>query len=103
MDRQVRLERRHIMQSESGQPTECWRALATVWGSRAPVRGWERTAGPGPAAHEEVAFEIRWALGLGDLDAKDRIVCDGETYDVQAVQEIGRRRGLKIIATRKAD
>ncbi len=92
-----------VTQSDSGQPTETWAALATVWGSLSPLKGYERTASPGHAAHEDVAIQIRWATDWADLNPKDRAICQGVTYDLLAVHEIGRRQGMKIIARRKAD
>lgn len=103
LDRKVVLERATIVQSDSGQPIETWDELARLWADLRPLRGWEKAASPGHAAHEEVAFEMRWGNGWADLNPKDRIVCAGVTYDILAVHEIGRREGLKVVAKRKAD
>lgn len=103
LGRRIVLERVEISQSDSGQPTETWTELARLWAALRPLRGWEKPASPGHAAHEEVAFEMRWGSSWADLNPKDRIVCAGVVYDILAVHEIGRREVLKAVAKRKAD
>ena len=35
---------------------------------------------------------------LADLAATDRLQCDGETYEIKGIRELGFRRGLDITA-----
>lgn len=81
----------------------------------APVRGEERFTDPQYVAKEQIDFRIRYAAALADLSPQDRVlypapVAGAESsaatrtiYDVIAVHEIGRREGLQLMTTRRAD
>jgi hypothetical protein len=51
-------------------------------------------------AEVEERFKIRYRKGLTPLD---RVVCNGITYDVLGVLEIGRREGWEILAKGRAE
>lgn len=95
---------------------ETWTSL--VHGRRAsitPAKGSERFADPQRVAKELVEIRIRWSTGLADLRATDRVIypppsdpndqspATSRIYDILAVNQIGRREGLAIIAERRAD
>lgn len=83
-----------------GGPTKTTAVLATVWAEKRNLRGRERFAAAAISAEIDTVFRIRYR---DDVTPVDAISCDGRTYDVVSVAEIGRREGLEIMATARAD
>ena len=100
LDRRLTLQRKTATENDYGEPVETWTTLATVWAEKIPVRGSERYAAMQTVAEVEERFKIRYRTGLTPLD---RVICDGITYDVQGVIEIGRREGWEILARGRAE
>ena len=100
LDRRLTLQRRTLIENDYGEGVETWNDLATVWAEKIPVRGSERYAAMQTVAEVEERFKIRYRTGLTPLD---RVICDGITYDVQGVLEIGRREGWEILAKGRAE
>lgn len=115
LDRRIRIERKSVSQSESGDPIETWSTLAERYASAGPVSGSERFSQPQILAEQQTEFQVRWSGDIADLSPQDRIVYpipapdspavtpDASIYDIAAVHEIGRREGLRVIAVRRAD
>jgi SPP1 family predicted phage head-tail adaptor len=100
LDRRLTLQRRTLIENDYGEAVETWTDLATVWAEKIPVRGAERYAAMQTVAEVDCKFRIRYRRGVTPLD---RVVCEGITYDVQGVLEIGRREGLEILAKGRAE
>jgi len=100
MDRRIQLQVKVETQDASGEPIESWNALDTVWAEAIPLRGTERFASQQTAAEADTRFKIRYR---SDVTVENRIVFDGDNYDITAVMEIGRREALEILATRRAE
>jgi SPP1 family predicted phage head-tail adaptor len=100
LDRRLTLQRRTLIENDYGEAVETWTTLATVWAEKIPVRGSERYASMQTVAEVEERFKIRYRKGLTPLD---RVVCEGITYDVLGVLEIGRREGWEILAKGRAE
>jgi SPP1 family predicted phage head-tail adaptor len=96
LDRRITIEIKTVAQDEFGQPVETWTTLATVWAHKRDIRASEKFRAQQEIAEEAAVFEIRWRSGI---DAGDRLVHDGKTYDIEGVAEIGRREGLELMAT----
>jgi SPP1 family predicted phage head-tail adaptor len=118
LDRTITIERKAVTHSPSGQPIETWAPLVSRRSaSVTPLSGDERFSAPQYVAREQVQFEIRWSQDVASVQSKDRIVypaidssvspapvpAEREIYDIIYVAEIGRRRGLRIVAARRAD
>jgi SPP1 family predicted phage head-tail adaptor len=102
LDRRVTIERATMADDGFGQaPT--WAELATVWASKRDVSDAERFASGEVAAQITTRFRIRWSSVVAGIDPRDRLICEGRTYDIVAVKEIGRREGLEITAAARAD
>lgn len=95
-----RIELRHVSKSldtASGQTVESWpTAYATVWASKRDVRAREYFSAQQVNAEITTVFQIRYR---SDVVATDRILCDGLSYNIHSIAEIGRREGLEIMAT----
>lgn len=117
LDRLITIQRKTLTQSDSGEPVQTWSDLATRRpASMSPVRGDEAYSIAQTVAQELMEFRVRYSSVLVDLNPQDRIIepalpNSGEEddvslrrlYDVQAVHELGRREGLRIIALRRPD
>lgn len=103
LDRRVTLKRATIAQDEYGQPIETWADIATVWASWRRASARETLAAAEVAAAVSDVFETRFDSTWADLNPKDRLIYNGATYDIIEVAEIGRREGLRIGATARAD
>jgi SPP1 family predicted phage head-tail adaptor len=105
LDRRITLERFTATQDPgSGEEVQAWDTLATVWASKKDISDGERFAASEVQAAISTRFVIRYSSQVADLNAKDRLVCEGHTYQVVGVKETGRRReGLEISALRGND
>jgi SPP1 family predicted phage head-tail adaptor len=103
LDRRITLQRYGITYNDDNEPVEGFTDLATVWAS------WRRASARETLASAEInaaatdVFEIRWSSVVSEINPKDRLIYQGDVYDIQAVAEIGRREGLRIDATRHTD
>lgn len=117
LDRLIDIQRKAVSQSESGEPIEAW---ANVVARRAaqyrPLRGDERFSDPQIVARGMVEFRVRYSSSIADISPLDRVIYPAmndespppapdatRVHDIVAVQEIGRREGLQIIARRRMD
>ena len=100
MDRFITIEEFTSVQDAFGQETETWTEFATVWAEKVDIKARERFAAAQDIAEETTRFRLRYLLGVSP---KMRIVDDGKTYDIEGIAELGRRVGMEITATARAD
>jgi SPP1 family predicted phage head-tail adaptor len=94
LDRQVIFERRSEEVQDTGTTIETWTAFLTV---RAEVRNMlsdEITLDLGAGEKVTRVFVIRWTPET--ITTEDRVVYNGESYDVRQIVEVGRRGGLRL-------
>ena len=96
MDRRVTIEQDTPTRDTTGAEVESWSTLATVWAEVRERRGREFFDSHQVTAEIDTVFLIRWR---SDVTAKMRINWDGKLYDIHFVGEIGRQRGLEIMAS----
>lgn len=49
-------------------------------------------------------FLVRWSSFSSDITPKDRLTCDGVTYEISGIKEVmGRREALEITTAARAD
>jgi SPP1 family predicted phage head-tail adaptor len=100
LDRRVTIQRKTVTQSSSGDPVETWDDVATVWAQVLPDRGGERFARRQLVGSAVVLFRMRYLSGVTVLD---RLSYGDKLWDIVDVRETGRREGLDIDATARAD
>lgn len=101
MDKRVAILReQEIGRDAVNQPILEWVTIATVWGQLAPDRGGERIEAQQLTGAENATFRIGYR---GDLTVKDRVTCEGRSWDIRSVREIGRRVGTEFDVTARAD
>lgn len=103
LDRRITIERATATTDAFGGETLTWATVATVWGSREDVTDGERWRAAEVAATITTRFRIRWSSDVSSVSPKDRLVCEGRTYQIHHVKEIQRRTGLEITASARAE
>jgi SPP1 family predicted phage head-tail adaptor len=103
LDRIITLERFTETRDAFNNPVLTWGTLATVRASVEHIRDAERWTAQEVGAAATMRFQVRWSSTVADLDAKDRLVYEGDTFNITAVKELGRREGLEITAAARAD
>lgn len=98
LDRRVTIQARTLTSDAQGQQIETWSDVATVWGRRLDLRGREFIAAETKQGEATCTFEVRYR---SDVTVLNRLVCEGRTYDIVHVAEIGRRQALQIVASAK--
>jgi SPP1 family predicted phage head-tail adaptor len=96
MDRLATLKHRELSRNAHGEQVPTYTDYAEVWAEKLDLRGREFFSAQQTNAESTVKFRIRHRT---DMVLTDRIVCEGNTYDIQQIAEIGRRDGLELIAT----
>jgi SPP1 family predicted phage head-tail adaptor len=103
MDRRITLERFTETVDQFNEPVKAWGALAIRWASYEPISDGERFRAGETAATASARFVIRHSAVVADLNPKDRLTFDGAAWQILHVKEIGRREGIEISATVRAD
>lgn len=93
LDRRITLQRPTASQDGAGEMVPTWSTIDTVWARSENVTGSEPFEGEQFNAQRKQNFTIRYR---SDLDETCQIVHDGDTYDIQAIMELGRREFLRI-------
>jgi SPP1 family predicted phage head-tail adaptor len=103
LDRRISILRATGAADSFNEQVETWGTLAVVWAHAAPVQDAERQRAGETLASKSYRFTIRYSSDVADIDPRDRVVFDGRTYDVSGIKELGRREGLEITATARAE
>jgi SPP1 family predicted phage head-tail adaptor len=94
-DKRIIIQRPAVVVSpDSGDETIVYNDLITVWAAEEDLlQGSEKETEGQILATQKINFIIRWRLGM---DKTDRIFYDNDTYDIELIQKIGRRKYLKL-------
>lgn len=95
LDRRVTVQQRVLTRDTYGSEIESWTERCVVWGQRLDTTGREYFTAAERRAEGTAKFRLRYR---DDLEVTDRLVCEGVTYDIQNIAELGRREGLEIVA-----
>jgi head-tail adaptor len=72
--------------------------IGTVWASKQDVSDGERFKNGTTDAGITTRFQVRWSSLTASITPADTLRCEGQTYGVVGIKEIGRREGLEITA-----
>lgn len=103
LDRRIVLQRFTETRDEYNEPVQTWATLATRWASYEPLSDGEKFSASETAAEASARFVIRYSTAVRDLNPKDRLMFEGVTYQIIRVKEIGRREGIEITTSARAD
>lgn len=98
LDRRITIQEFVTTQDPYGAPVETWQGVATVWAEIVPTRGREYWQAQQVVGEETLTVRIRWRPGMS---VTNRIVYQGQTYDIASVAEIGRRVGLELVCVNR--
>ena len=113
LDRKIDIERNSGSVLDSyGQPTEGWQKIVTrraAWVN--PVSGDERYQAAQFVARQQTEFRVRYSADVAEVTPLDRVIYpatnvtpeESDIYDIIAVNELGRREALQIIAARRSE
>ena len=97
LDRRVTIERETVTgEDELGQPIKTWATWETRWMSKRDVTARERFRAQQPLAEETTVWEARDIPGLLTTD---RLLYEGQTYNIDGIAEMDRRAGIEILTT----
>lgn len=103
LDRHVRFQRAVTARNGLNEPVGGWAEVASVMAHREPVRDAERVAGAGVNREVTDRFTTHWSPRLSVLTSADQLECEGVTYRIVGVKELGRREGLEFSALARPD
>lgn len=93
LDRQITIERQTETVAASGAVSQTWAPVATVRAELVQRGADEYLAGFGEVQTGSAVFRIRYLAGI---TTADRVSCDGITYDIDEIAELGRKRALEL-------
>lgn len=102
LDRRITLERSTLSDDGLSQ-VETWAPLAEVWAGMTPISDGERWRAGEVGATATHRFVIRHSSTSATLNPKDRLIYEGRTFNISGTKEIGRREGIEITASARAD
>lgn len=70
-----------------------------VWAGRKFVRDTERYAASTVGVDAVARFTVRYSSFTTQITHKDRLICEGRTYGIVGIKELGRRVGIEITAS----
>lgn len=93
LDRSIELQREVETVDDYGQKSSAWTTLTTVRTGLKQRTTREFMQGFGENETAATVFLIRYFAGL---TTNDRVLFEGEGYDIKEIAEIGRRQGLEL-------
>ena len=105
MDRRIVIERATLTTNTYGERAESWGTLATVWAeiSYKYGSGTESIQSDQILTKQPVSFIIRYSATTNGITPTDRVSYGGDLYQIEAIQEIGRAEGLRIVTTLRGE
>lgn len=101
MDRLITLQSRSETQNNIGEVVESFSTLAQVMAARVDLTSAEKFTAQQTFAETVTQFDIYFRT---DIKPKDRMLDEtGKVYDIIGITQLGRRRGLRLLARAKAD
>ena len=105
LDRWVQF-RRAVLVDDGYSQVEQWQDHgAPVPAAKRDISDAERAAAGWVEATITTRFTVRWSNFTTDIDATDRLVCEGREYDIAGIKETPdrRRRMLELTCSARAD
>lgn len=103
LDRRIQF-RRYTTSDDGFSQVETWGDHGTpVSASKKDISDGERISAGEVSATLTSRFTVRSSVFTRDLNAKDRVVYSGNTFNIFGIKEIGRNNMLEITAGAKVD
>lgn len=91
MRSRIAIQRSTPTQNTIGEPVDSWADIHTCFARKEPMSGSERFGSDMNLAEHPTLFTFRYASAISDLSALDRIVHDGQNYDLVSVFNVEDR------------
>ena len=100
-DRWIEIERYTTTKGPLGAEVKAWVNLTSVWASYWPISDGEKWRAEQVSQVGTARFRIRSEGPVADVNisGKDRIVFDGDTYEINGVKPIGRNVDIELTTT----
>jgi len=103
-DRRIQFRRASLVDDGFSQVEDFEDHGVAMWAKKNDVSDGERWRAGEVAAAITTRFMVPWSAFTVDLTPKDRLVCEGEEYEITGIKEAaGRRRWLEITAGARVD
>lgn len=103
LDRKVTLLRATTTANALNEPVETFASIGVAWASMRRASAREVLASAEIGAESTTVFEFRYLTGPASLTPKDRLSYGGREFNIQSVEEIGRREGVRVGAVARAE
>ena len=104
LDRRITIQRATLTLNDYGERAETWGTLATVWAEvQYKVGGGESLQSDQVFSEQRVHFIIRYSSDVSSVRPSDRVSYNGNIYQIEGVQEIGRGEGFRIVTTLRGE
>lgn len=106
LDYRITIQRATVaVAGDYGEPIETWSDLVTIWAKRHDASAGEAYRAAEVSAQISVHFTVRYSTVTNSITPKDRILFNGDLYNITAKREpLGtRRQWIEIDAVARAD
>jgi SPP1 family predicted phage head-tail adaptor len=103
LDRRVQFQRATTSDDGFTQVETFANHGSPVWAEKTEVSDAERWRAGEVAASITCRFRVRYSAFSAGITPKDRLTCEGRTYDISGIKEIERREGFEITAAARVD
>lgn len=102
LDRRVQFMRVTISTGSFGAEQVWSDHGAPVWASKRDISDAERLRAAQADASITTRFVVRWSAFAAGITPADALVCEGRTYNIRGLKEVGRRVWVEITAEASA-
>ena len=103
MNRRATFQRATVTANSFNELVESWITLASLWINRRDVSAAEACRAQEVGAELSTRFRIRYSNAVADLNARDRVVYRGLTYQITGVRESKRNRWIEVDCVARSD
>ena len=103
LDRRIQLMEKVVTQDDFGEEIVSWNTIATVYAEKIENTGQERFSVAQFVGKRVCSFEFRWSSAVKGVTTLHKIIFDEVEFDIVAVQEIGRREGIRCDCTARSE
>jgi SPP1 family predicted phage head-tail adaptor len=104
LDRQIQFQRATSADDGYGMVTTWADHGCLQWAKKTDASDGERWRASEVSAIITTRFVVRYSEFTRDISPKDRLTCEGFSYEISGIKEIdGRRRWLEITAAARSD
>lgn len=94
LNRRIQLLKRTQVKQPSGARTDTWTEVAETWAEKLFLTSRDMARTQGVSDNSEAKFRIRYRA---DINTTMRVVCDGRTFAITGLEEIGQREGWFVL------